>query len=141
MNGWKDFTLIVKYLKFDYKPLITVGWLSQKMVDSCKERNYKKFCDEFAIMDEHNNLKPMYIDCVATEGRLAYKVHIYVDNRFIILEYGVHENIKDYANAVHNIAITKGAEIYIDICGFGRTLYDYLMEFKDLKVNKLTINK
>jgi len=40
-----------KISKIDYRPLIEVGLLSQKMVDDCKESNYNKFCNEFAILD------------------------------------------------------------------------------------------
>ena len=40
-----------KISKIDYRPLIEVGLLSQKMVDDCKESNYKKFMNEFAITE------------------------------------------------------------------------------------------
>jgi len=40
-----------KISKIDHRPLVEVGLLSQNMVDSCKESNYKKFCNEFAIND------------------------------------------------------------------------------------------
>ena len=40
-----------KISKIDYRPLVEIGLLSQKMVDGCKESNYKKFCNEFAIND------------------------------------------------------------------------------------------
>jgi len=47
----KRFFPTCKIFKVDYKLLVEVGLLSQKMVDSCKEMNYKKFLNEFAILD------------------------------------------------------------------------------------------
>ena len=88
---------------------------------------------------------PMYIDCVRTDdGKLAYKVLIYFENSLTILEYdeyGEYHNIKDFANTIHNMAGEKGCEIYIDIRGYGLSMYDLLIEYKDIKVNKLIINK
>ena len=40
-----------KISKSDYKPLVEIGMLTQKTIDSCKESNYKKFLNEYAILD------------------------------------------------------------------------------------------
>ena len=47
----KRFFPTCKIFKVDYKPLVEVGMLSQIAIDSCKEIEYKKFCNEFAIND------------------------------------------------------------------------------------------
>jgi hypothetical protein len=43
-----------KISKSDYRPLVEVGLLTHKMVDGCKEHNYKKFLNEYAILDKYN---------------------------------------------------------------------------------------
>jgi len=50
-------------------------------------------------------------------------------------------SIQNYASIIHNIAVAKESEIYIDVRGFGMVIYDCLVKFKDLKVNKLDISK
>lgn len=122
--------------RVDYRPLMTVGLLNQKMIDTCKNKNYDKFLNEFAILD--NSLKPMYVDCIRIEGKETIKVLIYIEDKLIILD---SKSMKDYAKIIYKIAIAKKSEIYIDVQGFGMSIYDYLMEFKDLKVNKLDTSK
>ncbi|HBY21014.1 MAG TPA: hypothetical protein DEG71_08395 [Clostridiales bacterium] len=88
-------------------------------------------------------LKPMYIDCVRTEGDEAIKILIYIENKIITLDSKLYKNpksMKDYAKMIHDVTI-KGYEIYIDIRGFGMGLYDYLVEYTDLKVNELVYSK
>jgi len=49
--------------------------------------------------------------------------------------------MKSYANMIHNIAITKGYVVYVNTQGFRMSLYDHLMEFRDLKVCELTVSR
>jgi len=84
--------------------------------------------------------KPMYINCVWNEDRDESKVFIYVEDKLIILDskqYRDPLSIKNYASIIHDMAITKGYEIYVDIRSFGMRMYDYLIGYKDLKVNQL----
>lgn len=134
-----------KISKSDYRPLVEVGMVSQKMIDRCKESNYKKFLNEYAILDSIETLKPMYIDCVRTDnGNLAYKVLIYVDNKLTILEYSQYKkpmSLKSYAKIIRDMALDKKCIIYIDVRGYGLSMYDLLVEFGDLNINKLVLNK
>ena len=51
-DGWLErFYPNCKISKSDYKPLVEIGMLTQKTIDSCKESNYKKFLNEYAILD------------------------------------------------------------------------------------------
>lgn len=72
---------------------------------------------------------------------MAYKIFIYIDDGLTILDCGEHKSTNDYANIIHDIAIAKGVTIYIDTHAFGLGLYDYLKEFKDLKVNKFVVGR
>jgi len=88
---------------------------------------------------------PMYIDCIWKEGKDNNKVLAYVGNELIDFNsikptkpMGMEPmNISDYASIIHDMAIQKGCEVYVNTQGFGMSLYDYLVEFGDLKVNKL----
>jgi len=87
---------------------------------------------------------PMYIDCIWTEGRDSNKVLIYVDKKLITLDsrrYQEPISMKSYANMIHDMAIKKGYEIYVNTQGFGMSLYDYLIEFGDLKVCELEVSR
>jgi len=90
--------------------------------------------------------EPMYVDCIWTNGtgRDNNKVLIYVDKKLITLDSRKYQepiSMKSYANMIHNIAITKGYEVYVNTQGFGMSLYDHLMEFGDLKVCELGISR
>ena len=51
-DGWLErFYPNCKISKSDYKPLVEIGMLTQKTIDSCRESNYKKFLNEYAILD------------------------------------------------------------------------------------------
>lgn len=96
--------------------------------------------------NEQNIVKrnKMYVDFVWTESREDNKAFVYVDNELIILNRSSFlppKSINSFAKDIYDIAITKECEIYIDTQGFGMSLYDCLVKFGDLKVNKLIINK
>jgi len=88
--------------------------------------------------------EPMYVDCIWTEGRDSNKVLIYVDKKLVALysrRYQEPISMKSYANMIHDMAITKGYEVYINTQGFGMSLYDHLIEFGDVKVCELTVTR
>jgi len=88
--------------------------------------------------------KPMYIEYIHTSGKQEDKILIYVEDQLIALDSRKYKellSIQNYASIIHNIAVVKESEIYIDVRGFGMSIYDCLKEFKDLKVNKLDISK
>ena len=88
--------------------------------------------------------KKMYIDCIWTESRENNKVLVYVDNELIVLACGSFlppKSMGSFAKDIYNIAVAKKCEIYIDTQGFGMSLYDHLMEFRDLKVYELKISR
>jgi len=92
-------------------------------------------------LNEYKYVKPMYIDCVCSEGKENDKVIAYVGNELIAFNSRKHMqqpmSIIDYAEIIHDVAIQKGYEIFINTQGFGMSLYDHLIEFGDLKVSKL----
>jgi len=83
---------------------------------------------------------PMYVDCVnldTKKGKL--KIIIYIDNQIIILDNRTYLNSRDYARTIYELAKSKNSIVYIDIHGFGMVVYDELVGFKDLPVEKLQL--
>ena len=88
--------------------------------------------------------EPMYVDCIWTEGRDSNKVLIYVDKKLVTFDsrrYQEPISIKSYANMIHDIAFKNEYEIYVNTQGFGMSLYEYLIEFGDLKVMELEVSR
>jgi hypothetical protein len=147
---WEEKYIIRENMKFLIKSMFQLEY--QFMMTPPEHTKAKKDIldmiyriNQSMMLKEKNDVnKPMYIDWIRTEGKENIKVLIYIENKLIILDSNKYHQplgMKDYAKMIYNIAIAKKSEIYINVQGFGISIYDYLMEFKDLKVNKLDISK
>jgi len=149
---WKEKYEIPKHMEFEVKTLLKLQE-EYDLVEAGSNTTRTRESLLGMINKLHMNMrfkekvianKPMYIDCIRTEGKETIKVLIYVENKMITLDsrnYQAPKSFGDYAKMIHDMAIAKGYEIYIDIRGFGMGLYDYLIEYKDLNVNELIYSK
>lgn len=104
------------------------------------ESNHENTIRNHKIWNINNHQKtPMYIDVFRSEGTHPIKLVIYINNETIGIS-NANLKISDYASIISNYVGNKNIKIYIDANGFGLGLYESLCEYKNLDIEKLTLN-
>jgi len=156
-ESWKEKYEITDYMEFHVKTLlklqeeydqVDVGSNTTKTRESLLGM-IQKLHMSMNLREKVNLNRPMYIDCVSTEGRFSDKVIVYYSGNITVLD-GIKYSYKDYASMINsiikqnsNMGMTgrENMVIYIDTRGFGLGLYDELIQYKDLVVKPLNTKK
>jgi len=149
-ESWKEKYEIADHMEFEIKTLlklqeeyegIPLGSNTTKTRESLLQMIHRLHMN-IMLKEKVDVIKPMYVDCIRADAkedsqRGKMKVIIYVDNQLIILDNKTHLNSRDYARTIYKLAKSKNSIVYIDIHGLGMVIYDELVGFKDLPVEKL----
>lgn len=151
-NEWKEKYEIPSHMEFEVKTLLKLQEEYDKIEESSNTTLTRKTILEMIqrihrdmrLKEKEIEMKPMYIDCVRLESqedsqRGKLKIIAYLNNQIIILDHKTHLNSRDYAKSICDLAKSNQSKVYIDAHGFGITIYNELISFKNLQVEKLHI--
>jgi len=86
------------------------------------------------------NKKIMYVSDIQNhKGEEVVIVHI--NDKQYILRGKSYKTYSNYVDVIKIIAEKEDVEIYIDVNGFGIALYEELLKFENLSINKLNIKR